>query len=353
MACRLDLLTVHAQRNHRCELYASRRPSRLPTLATGTMQEHKRSNDGQGKQKDIVVLAFGGNSLLQRGEDLTMENQRKNAAHAAQQLSEFQGRHPEYQLCITHGNGPQVGLLAQGDTKSGLDVLDAETEGQIGYILETEIANALQNNKEVVTHLTQVVVDRRDEAFQNPTKHIGKWMTEDQAKTAARENGWAIARDGKQWRRVVPSPEPKEIIELRAIEILLKENINVICCGGGGIPVAVDNNASYRRYGIECVIDKDAVSGLLAAKLGAKWFIMVTDAGAVYDPKKWPDEKVPIESPMHQSQLSAEDFEAGSMSPKIKAALKFINQTGGKVGIGRISDLEHIMAGRAGTLILP
>ena len=316
------------------------------------MQDHKSSHVDT-KQKDIVVLAFGGNSLLQRGEDLTMDNQRKNAAHAAQQLSEFQGRHPEYQICITHGNGPQVGLLAQGDIKSGLDVLDAETEGQIGYILETELANALQNNKEIVTLLTQVVVDRHDEAFKHPTKHIGKWMTEDQAKAAAQEHGWAVAQDGKQWRRVVPSPEPKEIIEIRAIEVLLREKINVICCGGGGIPVAIDDEKSYRRYGIECVIDKDAVSGLLAAKLGAKWLIMVTDAEAVYDPKKWPDEKMPIDSPVHHARLSANDFEAGSMGPKIMAALAFIKQTGGKVGIGRISDLELIMAGKAGTLILP
>jgi hypothetical protein len=164
--------------------------------------------------KSIAVIAFGGNALLKRGEELSIENQQKNATTAAAAIAKLTSLNHGMQLCLTHGNGPQVGLLAQLDESGGLDVLDAETQGQIGYLLETELANALQGtNIDVVAMLTQVIVDPNDPAFQKPTKHIGRWYTKEEAEGLSREKGWSIAQDGNKWRRVVASPEPKAIVE--------------------------------------------------------------------------------------------------------------------------------------------
>ena len=285
-----------------------------------------------------------------------MDNQRSNAASAAAALADLLAQE-RLRLCCTHGNGPQVGLLAQNDAESGLDVLDAESEGQIGYLLELELENALGKGGgggEVATLLTQVVVDTADPAFQHPTKPIGRWYSEAEVRQLADTKGWAVAQDGDRWRRVVASPRPLDIVELRAIRLLVDAGVTVICCGGGGIPVAVDP-AGRRRHGIEAVVDKDAASAVLAAKIGADWLIMLTDAEAIYDPRAWPEEKRPLPSPITCSELEALEFAAGSMAPKVAAACEFVRARGGgaKAAVGSIADVGRIVRGEAGTVIVP
>lgn len=281
-----------------------------------------------------------------------MENQRRNAAGAAAAVAELLRTGQDLQLCLTHGNGPQVGLLAQSHPESGLDVLDAESEGQIGYLLELEVANALQGRQDVVTLLTQTVVDPEDPAFHHPTKPIGRWYDEAEAKRLEGEKGWAVAKDGDRWRRVVASPQPLDIVESRAVKILLDAGVVVICCGGGGIPVAIDAHGG-KKVGVEAVVDKDAASALLAEQLGAQWLVMLTDADAIYDPGKWPDEKVPIPSPVKCSEAEQREFASGSMGPKVLAACSFVKRTGGKAAVGNIADLAKILREEGGTVIVP
>lgn len=222
----------------------------------------------------LVVAALGGNALLERGQPLTAENQRANARIAAQALAKIV--RAGHKLVVTHGNGPQVGLLAlQGaaykpDEAFPLDVLGAETGGMIGYMIEQELENALGHSHAVATLLTQVVVDAKDPAFQNPTKFIGPVYSQDEAETRAKAANWTIAPDGDKWRRVVPSPEPKEIPDLRVLQLLLVQDVIVICTGGGGIPVLRRDDGGL--VGIEAVIDKDAASALLARELG--WAVL-------------------------------------------------------------------------------
>ena len=303
------------------------------------------------QERPIAVIAFGGNALLRRGEPLTMANQQQNAANAAAAVASLSTSDHGMRLCITHGNGPQVGLLAQMDAESGLDVLDAETEGQIGYLLELELANALGQGTDVCALLTQVVVDTKDPAFQHPTKPIGRWYSQEEAEALAKEKGWAIAQDGDRWRRVVASPEPKAIVESRAIDVLLKAGVVVIACGGGGIPVAIDEK-TQKKFGVQAVVDKDAASALLAANINAEWLIMLTDAAAVYDPTQWPEKKVPLPSPVKASDVEKMKFAAGSMNPKMAAAISFVKTTGGKAAIGSIEDVTAIVKGEAGTVVI-
>jgi carbamate kinase len=310
--------------------------------------------------KSLAVIAFGGNALQKRGEDLTPENQQKNATTAAAAVAKLISLNHGMQLCLTHGNGPQVGLLAQQDESAVLDVLDAETQGAIGYLLETSLANELSttphsSNIDVVAMLTQVVVDPKDPAFQNPTKPIGRWYSQKEAEALATEKGWHIAQDGDKWRRVVASPEPIAIIETRPIEILLKAGVIVICTGGGGIPVAVvDEKESKRRFGVQAVVDKDAASALLAANLGAEWLIMLTDADAVYEPEEWQKGKnIPLPSPISCADVKTRKFAAGSMAPKMKAACWFVeNTSSGKAAVGNIANIVDIIQGKAGTVII-
>ncbi|KAG7669527.1 hypothetical protein KSW81_007680 [Nannochloris sp. 'desiccata'] len=321
-------------------------PSSFQATIRATMSSNNSSN------KSIAVIAFGGNALLKRGEELSMENQQKNAATAAAAVAKLTSLNHGMQLCLTHGNGPQVGLLAQLDESGTLDMLDAETQGQIGYLLETELSNELQgSNIDVVAMLTQVIVDPKDPAFQHPTKPIGRWYPKDEAQCLAAEKGWSIAQDGDKWRRVVASPEPKAIVESHAIEILLKAGVIVIACGGGGIPVAVDEQ-SKRRHGVQAVVDKDAASALLAANLGAEWLVMLTDADAVYDPEQWPEKKVPLPSPISCADIEKRTFASGSMGPKMKAACWFVTESGGKAAVGNIEDVVDILKGKAGTVII-
>ncbi|QBQ55826.1 carbamate kinase [Nitrosococcus wardiae] len=297
-----------------------------------------------------VVIALGGNALLRRGEPLTAENQRRNVRIAADALAPIAGQHL---LVITHGNGPQVGLLAlqgaayQPDEIYPLDILDAETEGQIGYLIEQELSNALPSGRHCATLLTQIQVDPSDPAFQNPTKPIGPVYQEAEAQRLAQEQGWHIVREGKGYRRVVPSPRPQRILELSVIELLVSRGVVVICAGGGGIPTVRQEEG--RLVGIEAVIDKDLASSLLARELRADAFLMLTDVEAV-----WQDWGQPQARPIRRispSTLHQFSFAPGSMGPKVQAACEFVEETGGIAGIGRLQDAQAILAGEAGTVI--
>jgi carbamate kinase len=300
----------------------------------------------------LVVAALGGNALLRRGEPLTAENQRANAARAAAALAGIV--RAGHGLVVTHGNGPQVGLLAlQGaaykpDEAYPLDVLGAETGGMIGYMIEQELENALGHDRAVATLLTQVVVDAADPAFAAPTKFIGPVYDREEAEARAAAAGWAIASDGDKWRRVVPSPAPREIPDLRVIRLLLDQGVVVICTGGGGIPVL--RRADGSLAGVEAVIDKDAASALLARDLGAGALLLLTDVAAVMRGFGTPDE-APIDA-ITPAEARALNLAAGSMGPKMTAAATFA-EAGGMAGIGRLEDAAEILAGRAGTRIAP
>lgn len=297
----------------------------------------------------LLVVALGGNALLRRGEPLTAERQRRNVRTAAAALAPLAREH---RLVISHGNGPQVGLLAlQGaacrpEESYPLDILDAETEGMIGYLIEQEIANVLPGRR-CATLLTQVEVDPRDPAFRRPAKPIGPLYPEAEARRLARERGWRVARDGSGWRRVVASPRPLRILELPVIELLVEQGVIVVCAGGGGIPVV--RRADGSLVGVESVIDKDRASGLLARELKADAFLMLTDVDAVY--RGW---GTAAAEPIRQATpagLRRLDFDPGSMGPKVEAACEFVARTGAVAGIGTLDAAAAILAGEAGTLI--
>ena len=295
-----------------------------------------------------VVVALGGNALLRRGEPLTAENQRRNVEVAAEAVAPLA---LEHELVITHGNGPQVGLLALqghpfGEDAYPLDVLDAQTEGMIGYMIEQELTNLLPRGRTCATLLTRVEVDADDPAFGLPTKPIGPTYTEKEARALAEERSWSVAPDEGGFRRVVPSPLPKRINQLSVIELLVDRGVVVICAGGGGIPTVRGTGGSLR--GVEAVIDKDRASGLLAAQLGADAFLMLTDVDAVYEHWGLDGRAIRRASPDAMRRL---DFAAGSMGPKVEAAVDFVERGGGVAGIGRLQDAVAILAGRAGTVI--
>jgi carbamate kinase len=296
-----------------------------------------------------VVIALGGNALLRRGQELSAENQRDNIRIAAEQLAEIHRRH---RLVIAHGNGPQVGLLALMDEAYEevdpypLDVIGAKTVGMIGYMIEQELGNLIPADDHIVTVLTQVVVDSHDPAFENPTKPVGPVYDQAQAERLSEERGFAIAPDGQYFRRVVPSPEPKRIIEIEAIRLLVNEGLVVICAGGGGIPTAYSGN---KLVGVEAVIDKDLAAGLLARSLHAERFVMVTDVEYVYT--SWGTDDQRAIRAAHPDALQELDFESGSMGPKVQAACSFVRETGHRSAIGRLRDLCDIVDGRKGTLI--
>ncbi|MCD1633651.1 carbamate kinase [Martelella mediterranea] len=298
----------------------------------------------------LVVAALGGNALLKRGEPLTAENQRANVRAAAQALARIVKA--GHRLVVTHGNGPQVGLLAlQGaaykpDEAYPLDVLGAETGGMIGYMIEQELENALDHAQPVATLLTQVVVDGRDPAFGKPTKFIGPVYEREEAEARAKAAGWTIAQDGDKWRRVVPSPAPQEIPDIRVLRLLLDQGVIVICTGGGGIPVLRMPDGSMT--GIEAVIDKDAASALLAQQLGADALLLLTDVDAVYTGFGTDDAAAIAE--LTPEKARSLDLPAGSMGPKIKAAADFAGH-GGLAGIGRLDQATAILEKRAGTRI--
>ena len=297
-----------------------------------------------------IVIALGGNALLRRGQPLTAKNQHRNIKIAAEALAPIARKHD---LIISHGNGPQVGLLAlQGaaytsDGPFSLDILDAETEGMIGYLIEQEISNLLPAARCCATLLTRIEVDPYDPAFNHPTKPIGPVYGEDEARKLSRERGWSVAPDGGHYRRVVPSPRPQRILELRVIELLLNHGVIVICAGGGGIPTVCREDGSMT--GIEAVIDKDLVSSLLAQELKAEAFLMLTDVDAVYTDWGQPDARALRR--VSPDQLQGHYFEPGTMGPKVEAAVEFVEQTGGIAGIGALKDAQAILRGQAGTVI--
>jgi carbamate kinase len=301
-----------------------------------------------------VVVALGGNALLRRGEPMTADVQRANIQIAAQALAPVAQRH---ELVVTHGNGPQVGLLAlQSQAYSAvepypLDVLGAETEGMIGYVLEQELGNLLPFEVPIATLLTMVEVDAADPAFNDPTKFVGPVYDQPAADKLKRDKGWIFKQDGAKWRRVVPSPLPKRIFELRPIKWLLENGTIVICAGGGGIPTAYSQNGSRKLSGIEAVIDKDLASELLARELEADVFVMATDINGVYLDFGTPQQR--MIGKVTVSELKEHNFAAGSMGPKVAAAIQFAEQTGKRAAIGTLSDIGAIVEGKKGTNVVP
>ncbi len=304
---------------------------------------------GADRRRRLVVVALGGNALLRRGQAPEIEIQRDNMATAVRSIAALAR---DNDIVVTHGNGPQVGLLARqsvADSSLGpypLDVLDAESEGMIGYMLEQGLRNALPD-REVVTLLTQVVVDAADPAFARPTKPIGPVYSEAEARRLAALYGWTIARDGLHFRRVVSSPQPLEIVELETVQRLVADGAIVICVGGGGIPVR--RRADGALEGVEAVIDKDLSAALLGRLLAADVLLMLTDVAAVQS--DWGTERAQAIRTAHQGELDARAFAAGSMGPKIAAANLFVSQTGGVAAIGALADAGAILRGEAGTLI--
>jgi carbamate kinase len=300
-----------------------------------------------------ILVALGGNALLRRGEALSAAAQQASIAEAADLLAHevFAGHH----LVITHGNGPQVGLLAlqsaAGPQESALplDVLDAESEGWIGYTIELALRNALPEGAIVVTILTQVLVDAADRAFHHPSKPIGPVYDEPTAKRLAHENQWTVARDGKSWRRAVASPRPLSVVEMPSIKRLMDTGVIIICGGGGGIPVVKQKDG--KLAGIEAVIDKDATSSLLAAQIGADMFIMLSDVPGVYLDYGTKKQRLITEADPGTMDGYAASFAAGSMGPKVAAASAFVRATGQTACIGALGDLTEIIAGRRGTII--
>ena len=300
----------------------------------------------------LVVAALGGNALLRRGEPMTAEAQRANAARAAAALAGLV--RDGHGLVVTHGNGPQVGLLAlqaaagRPEEARPLDVLGAETEGMIGYVIEQELENALGHARPVATLLTQVVVDAADPAFARPTKPVGPGYPEAEARALARRRGWAVAPDGGGWRRVVPSPRPREIPDLKAVRLLIEGGAVVICAGGGGIPVARRPDGAL--VGVEAVIDKDRASALLARQLGAGALLMLTDVEGVMEGFGTPAAR--LLARLTPDEAAALHLPPGSMGPKVEAAREAA-LAGILAGIGRMEDAAAILAGRAGTLVAP
>jgi len=297
-----------------------------------------------------VVIALGGNALLRRNETLTADKQRHNVKVAAQALAPIA---LEHELVITHGNGPQVGLLAlqsaigRPEQAYPLDILDAESEGMIGYLIEQELENLLPPEQRCATLLTQIEVDANDPAFEHPSKPIGPVYTEMEAGKLAHEKGWSIAPDGEHFRRVVASPRPQRIFELSVIQLLVDQGVVVICAGGGGIPVVRRTDGSLA--GVEGVIDKDFASALLARELKADALLMLTDVDAVYRDWSSPDARAIRRAP--PQAIRSFDFAAGSMGPKVEAACEFVEQTGAVAGIGRLDEALAILRGEEGTLI--
>ncbi|HET6793103.1 MAG TPA: carbamate kinase [Acidimicrobiales bacterium] len=296
-----------------------------------------------------LVVALGGNALLRRGEAPVAEAQHRNVAAAVAALAALAADH---QLVVTHGNGPQVGLLALQAAaytevpSYPLDVLGAESEGMIGYLLEQHLTSALPGRR-VATLLTQVEVDPGDPAFARPTKPIGPRYDDEAARDLAARRGWSMAGDGGGYRRVVPSPEPVRILELETIRLLVDAGVLVVCAGGGGIPVAVGRDGAVS--GVEAVVDKDLAACLLAVELGAGALLLLTDVDALRTGWRTPDERaVAAAAP---GALRAMAWEEGSMAPKVEGACRFVEATGRPAFIGPLADPVGVLAGRTGTRI--
>ena len=297
-----------------------------------------------------IVIALGGNALLQRGQPMTAENQRANIRLAAERIASIA---PGNEIVIAHGNGPQVGLLALQDLAYEevdpypLDMLGAETEAMIGYVIEQELGNLLPFEQSFATLLTMIEVDPKDPAFANPTKPIGPIYSQGEAERLAAEKGWAIAPDGDHYRRVVPSPKPKRIFEIRPIRTLVEQGCIVICAGGGGIPTMYDEDGRLR--GVEAVIDKDLAAALLAEELAADLLVIATDVDGVYT--GWGTAEQARLGAVTIDQVVEMKLPAGSMGPKVAAACQFAANTGNEAVIGSLADIDRIVEGSAGTRV--
>ena len=302
-----------------------------------------------------IVVALGGNALLKRGEPMTAQNQSANIRLAAEQLAKVK---PQNELIISHGNGPQVGLLAlqhaayyAQDSKIEpypLDVLVSQTVGMIGYMLQQELTNLLPATP-TQTLVTQVIVDEHDPAFSKPSKPIGQVYTQAEAEKLAAEKGWTVMPDGQYYRRAVPSPKPQDVTGINAVKALLAQDHIVICGGGGGVPCV--KNAQGQLTGVEAVVDKDLAPAVIANHLDADLFIIATDVNAAcVNFQKEGERKIAKANPAALEALSAE-FAAGSMGPKVQAVINFVKATGKDAAIGSLSDIEDIVAGKAGTRV--
>jgi carbamate kinase len=299
-----------------------------------------------------VVAALGGNALLQRGEKPDADIQEHHVKQAVDALAPLARAHD---LVLTHGNGPQVGLLALESARDpalsrpyGLDALGAQTQGMIGYWLVRALRGAVPG-KSAGCLVGQTRVDPDDPAFAHPVKFVGPVYQESQARDLAAERGWAVRRDGAAWRRVVPSPEPLELVELPLIRVLLGAGALVVCAGGGGIPVVADAAGALR--GVEAVVDKDLTAALLARAVNADALLLLTDVDAVTDGFGTQDAR-PIRHATPR-QLRARSFPAGSMGPKVEAACRFAEATGRMAAIGRLDAAAALLRGEAGTIVSP
>jgi carbamate kinase len=299
-----------------------------------------------------IVAALGGNALLRRGEPLEAPIQRAHVEAAARALVPIIRDH---QVVLTHGNGPQVGLLAlQSEAYHAvhpypLDVLGAESEGMIGYLLQQALENELPGH-EVVTVLTETLVSSEDTAFDHPTKPVGPVYTKNDATKLAVERGWSIAPDGSGWRRVVASPQPREIVQIDTIRRLVESGVTVICSGGGGIPTVLDDR-SGRRVGVEAVIDKDLSAALLGIETRAEFLLLLTDVDAVY--AEWGTPQARSIANTTPEELRKIPFAEGSMAPKTEAACRFVEATGQRAAIGSLERVSEILSGTSGTCVCP
>ena len=298
-----------------------------------------------------VVVALGGNALLRRGQELSVENQRANISTAAKAIVQVIAA--GHQVVITHGNGPQVGLLALQNesyiagSRFPLDILDSESMGMIGYMLEQEIANLLPKGKPTATILTRVEVAKDDPAFKHPTKPIGPVYEELEAKRIAVANGWTIGRDGNNYRRLVASPAPERILQIEVIQLLVDNGITLICAGGGGIPVIAKDDSSHA--GVEAIIDKDRTSALLGNQIKADVLLLLTDIDGVYT--DWGKSSQTLIKRLAIKDIGTEEFPAGSMAPKIESAAAFLIGGGRLAAIGRLEDALAMLQMKAGTQV--
>lgn len=298
-----------------------------------------------------IIVALGGNALSRRGEPMTVERQRANVAIACQGLAPVA---MEHELVISHGNGPQVGMLAlqahayDASTAYPFDVMGAQTEGMIGYFIEQELGNLLPMEKHLATLLTMVEVDPTDPAFADPTKFVGPVYDKETAEKLAADNNWTVKADGEHWRRVVPSPIPRRIFEITPIELLLEQDIVVVCAGGGGIPTMYEEGTRH-LVGVEAVIDKDLASAVLARDLEADLLVIATDTPSVF--LDWGTENQRAINHAHPDAIAELEFPAGSMGPKVEAAADFVRVTGNRAAIGSLDDLPGLIDGSAGTQI--
>ena len=299
-----------------------------------------------------ILIALGGNALLRRGQIPDSENQQANIETAARAIAAVAREH---EVIVTHGNGPQVGLLALESAADHalthpypLDVLGAETQGMIGYLLAQALRNELPQGREVATVVTETLVSGTDPAFAAPTKFVGPVYGKEEAEHLAAERGYTIAQDGPNWRRVVASPEPQGIVEAQTIRAMIADGILVICAGGGGAPVVRDQSTSTLR-GVEAVVDKDLTAEVLAELLDADMLVLLTDVPNVqrgYGTDH--PENLRTTTP---DELAADHFAAGSMGPKIEAACRFVAMTGRPAAIGALDDAPAVIRGEAGTRI--